>query len=255
MFLLKVKTLFVCEERIKVSTGNNNYERIAGIIVSVKGILDKEKLSAEKDLADYTENLGSMKNVKTLGKGYTPKEYNAYLSRTAGADDIYDDFSEDVDRLYGEKNIRDRMAELTAELKMQDISLRDSGLERQADYEAERDRIEDELYEMKNTLKEKYDKQKKKSSKRSSSKKSTSKKKTDTQKDKTEMPEFASTENTMQSLTNDIYAESFRKKAEEISAGGTKKADINELNSLLKLAEKYGAGDSYLKWLSEYCGY
>ncbi|MBR6802046.1 MAG: hypothetical protein IKM61_09925 [Eubacteriaceae bacterium] len=246
-----------------MSTFNENYQRIAEIIVDVKRMMDDEKRSAKNDLLMHTKGMASMKNVSAVDGADTSVEYGAYLTRSGAADKNQADYENEFGRAVNDAQFVNTLSELDSLKTMYKTDLLDSEYEYEADYDKARDEKEDYFYDLKADLIEKYEKKKKKTS---SSSGRTSSKKNDEEyeqfKEPTRenilyaMPKFAPlVEGVTQNFTNDIYAKAFRQKAIYISDNATEVADINELNALLKMAKQYGASEEYLDWLCDVCGY
>ncbi len=246
----------------------DHYENIAKIIVRANKIRQMEADSAKSDYddlqnylreeTDFTDKFGKDANGNI-------REYSAYLNRRGEGIKTADKLANEVKRASNRNSLITKIQDVFGKMGTHELALKDSEKEYEAEYERERDEIEDYYYNWKNELEEKAAAEKSSSSSKKSSslKKTSSSGKTSSKKttkvDNTAyidlMPEFKSATGITEGLTNEVYAKSFREKALDLSASGTKKADVDELNALLKLAKQYGASDEYLSWLSAVCGY
>ncbi len=242
----------------------DHYENIAKIIVRANELKNAERSSAEKDYGDYVRFVSAEPDVKIIDRSdiTSAGAYSAYLQRAGNAEKTGNDFVSGMDTLRKKTGLAGKIQSIMANMRKNDMKLQNAYKEYEAAYERQRDEKDDYYYDLKNEMQKEYNASKKKSTSSKKRKSSYSSKSSSAEKNVKKyaatfenMPSFKSYSNPQEGLAADIYADAFREKALTLSMGGTKKADINELNRLIKMAKEYGADDTYLQWLSSVCGY
>ena len=240
----------------------DHYENLAAIVVKANELRKKEENSAKADYDAFVDYSREMNLPGIDVKNVSSAPYNSYLARRNEARNTSEDFVDNVDYLKTKSTLAGKIRNILAKMTQNELKLENYYNQTEADYEQSRDEKDDYYYNLKNVMQDKYNASKKKKStsskKRSSSKSKSANKASASETKKAgfdDMPRFAVYENASEGLAGDVYAKAFRDKAFALSDGGSRKADVNELNRLIKMAKSYGAGDGYLQWLSSVCGY
>ncbi len=240
---------------------DDSYENIARIIVRANELRKKEEISAKNDYDTYLGNISNNTDMTLNGPIGSSAEYSAYLGRAGNAENTLHNTIKETQSMKRKNNLFSKVSDILSKMNTAGLQLENARNEYEAEYEKQRDEMDDYYYDLKNSMQEKYNASKKKtSSSKKRSYSSSAKKKTTAEKVKDpvtfdDMPVFSGHTNSSEGLAGDVYANAFRQKAMNIVGDGSKKADSDEVNYLLKLARSYGASDEYLRWLSEVCGY